>query len=187
MNYLTLVIIGLGLSFDSFAVSVTSGLSVPKIRFVQAARLALILATFQGLMPLMGWLLESSVKRLIEPVDHWIAFVLLAAIGGKMIIENLRPHENRVIKDPLKLKVAILLAFATSIDALAVGFSIALLVEKILPAVVIIGTITFLASMTGIFIGKKTGTRFNKYAEILGGTILFSLGLKILFEHLLAS
>lgn len=184
MDYPTIIILAIGLSFDSFAVSVTSGLSVPRIQFFQAVKFALILAVFQSLMPLIGMLLENSVRRLIAPIDHWIAFGLLGIIGAKMIIENLKPHETRQIKDPLKFKVAVFLAFATSIDALAVGFSVALLIEKIISAVFILGAITFIASMTGIFIGKKTGPAINKYAEILGGLILISIGLKILVEHL---
>ncbi|MCW0482502.1 manganese efflux pump MntP family protein [Gaoshiqia sediminis] len=187
MNYSTVIILAIGLSFDTFAVSVTSGLSLPAIRFFQAVKLALILAVFQAFMPLIGWLLESSVRRLIEPVDHWIAFGLLSLIGGKMIIENLLPHETKSIKDPLKFRTAVIMAFATSVDALAVGFSLALLLEKIIPAVIIIGAVTFLASMTGVLIGKKTGPRINKYAEILGGAILIFIGIKILFEHLMAS
>ena len=186
MNYYTIIIIALGLSFDSFAVSVTSGLSVPSIRFFQAVKLALILAVFQAAMPLIGWMLESSVRRLIEPIDHWVALGLLTLIGGKMIIENLKPHETKPIKDPLKFRTALLLAIATSLDALAVGFSMALLLEKIIPAVIVIGAVTFLASMTGVLIGKKTGPKINTFAEILGGIILISIGIKILYEHLLA-
>lgn len=186
MDYYTIIIIALGLSFDSFAVSVTSGLSVPSIRFFQAVKLALILAVFQAAMPLIGWMLESSVRRLIEPIDHWVALGLLTLIGGKMIIENLKPHETKPIKDPLKFRTALLLAIATSLDALAVGFSMALLLEKIIPAVIVIGAITFLASMTGVLIGKKTGPKINKFAEILGGIILISIGIKILYEHLFA-
>ncbi|WP_423130459.1 manganese efflux pump MntP [Gaoshiqia sp. Z1-71] len=187
MNYATVFIIALGLSFDSFAVSVTSGLSLPRIRFFQAVRLAIILAVFQALMPLIGWLLESSVRHLIDPFDHWIGFGLLVVIGGRMIIENLFSKENREIRDPLNLKVAVVLAIATSIDALAVGFSMAILLDDIIPAVIVIGAVTFLASMTGVLIGKKTGPKINKYAEILGGVILVSIGLKILLEHLLAN
>ncbi len=184
MDYFTIFVIALGLSFDSFAVSITSGLSIPHISFFRAVRLALVFAFFQALMPLVGWLLESSVRSIIEPVDHWVAFGLLAVIGGKMIFENLRSHEERQIIDPLKLRTAIVLGFATSIDALAVGFSFSLLVEKIIVAVVLVGAVTFIASMTGIFIGKKTGSGINKYAEILGGVILISIGIKILIEHL---
>lgn len=184
MDYFTIIVLAIGLSFDSFAVSVCSGLSLPRIRFFQAVKLASVLAVFQAAMPLLGWLLESSVRRLVEPVDHWIAFGLLVIIGGKMIIENLGTAHNRIIKNPLHLKVMLMLALATSIDALAVGFSMALLTANIFIAISIIGFVTFLAAMTGILIGKKTGPRVNKYAEILGGIILIAIGLKILVEHL---
>jgi len=185
VNYFTIFILAIGLSFDSFAVSVTSGLNVPRIRFFEAARMAIILAIFQAAMPLIGWALGSSIKSLISPVDHWIAFALLTLVSGKMIVESLISDENEKIKDPLRLKVILLLAFATSIDALAVGFSFSIYLEKIFWAVFIIGSTTFIASMTGILIGKKTGPKINKYAEITGAVILFGIGCKILIEHLI--
>lgn len=187
MSYYAIIIIALGLSVDSFAVSVTSGLSMPKISFFQAIKLAFLLALFQAAMPFIGWLLESSLKRWIEPVDHWIAFGLLLVIGGKMIIENLRGHEEKKILDPMIFHVAVVLAIATSIDALGVGFSLALILDNIIPAIIIIGAITFIASMTGILVGKKTGPSVTRFAEIIGGLILISIGTIILFEHLQAS
>ncbi len=183
MELLTVFLLAVGLSFDSFAVSVCSGLNLPKIRFFQAAKIALFLAFFQASMPLIGWLLGNSIKSLIEPVDHWIAFGLLLLIGGKMIIESLAGSEEREIKNPLHLRVILLLSLATSIDALAVGFSFATLLDKILIAVLIIGSVTFIASMLGILLGKKTGPRINRYAEIFGGFILIFIGSKIVFEH----
>lgn len=185
MEILTVLFLAIGLSFDSFAVSVCSGLNLPQIRFLQAAKIAIFLALFQALMPLVGWLLGNSIKSLIEPVDHWIAFGLLSLIGGKMIIESFIDSEQREIKNPLHIKVILLLSLATSIDALAVGFSFATLLEKILIAVFIIGSVTFIASMLGILLGKKTGPKINKYAEIIGGLILFGIGAKIMIEHLL--
>ena len=186
VDYFTIFILAIGLSFDSFAVSVTSGLSVPHIRFFEAVKMAIILAAFQALMPLIGWLLGSSVKSLIAPFDHWIAFGLLTLVSGKMMVESFKAEEDETIKDPLHIKVILLLAFATSIDALAVGFSFSIYLEKIFLALFIIGAITFIASMTGIFIGKKTGPKVNKYAEIAGAIILFSIGCKILIlEHLI--
>jgi len=185
MDYITIFILAIGLSFDSFAVSVCSGLKVPHIRFFQAFKVAFILAVFQGLMPVIGWLLGNSMKSLIEPIDHWIAFGLLVLIGGKMIIESLASDGNRDIKNPLHIKVIVLLALATSIDALAVGFSFSFFLEKIFWAVFIIGSITFIVSMTGILVGKKTGPKVNKYAEIVGGIILIGIGCKILLEHLI--
>jgi putative Mn2+ efflux pump MntP len=124
------------------------------------------------------------MKSIIEPVDHWIAFGLLSLIGGKMIIESFTNPESREIKNPLHIRVILLLSLATSIDALAVGFSFATLLDKILIAVLIIGFITFIASMLGILLGKKTGPQVNRFAEITGGVILISIGIKILIEHL---
>lgn len=184
MEILTVILLAIGLSFDSFAVSVCSGLNLPHIRFFQAAKIAVFLALFQAGMPLIGWLLGNSMKTLIEPVDHWIAFGLLSLIGGKMIIESFINSESREIKNPLHIRVILLLSLATSIDALAVGFSFATMIEKILLAVFIIGLVTFIASMLGILLGKKTGPTFNRYAEIFGGLILIIIGSKILIEHI---
>jgi putative Mn2+ efflux pump MntP len=185
MEILTIFFLAVSLSFDSFAVSVCSGLNLPHIRFFQAAKIAVFLAFFQACMPLIGWLLGNSMKTLIEPVDHWIAFGLLSLIGGKMIIESFINSDSREIKNPLHIRVILLLSLATSIDALAVGFSFATLIEKILLPVIIIGIVTFIASMLGILLGKKTGPTFNRYAEILGGLILIIIGSKILIEHIL--
>jgi len=185
MYYLTITFLAVGLSVDSFAVSVTSGLSKPKIRFLQAAKLAFLLALFQAMMPVLGWLLGNGLKHFIEPVDHWIAFLILAFIGGKMLFENFRnADEEKQIIDPMIFRIALILAFATSIDAMAVGFSMATLMSQITPAMIIIGSITFIASMLGILIGKKTGPKVSKYAEITGALILISIGVKILIEHL---
>lgn len=185
MEILTVFFLAIGLSFDSFAVSVCSGLNLPQIRFFQATKIAIFLALFQALMPLFGWLVGNSIKSLIEPVDHWIAFGLLGLIGGKMIIESFIDAEQREIKNPLHIRVILLLSLATSIDALAVGFSFATLLEKIVIAVLIIGSVTFIASMLGILLGKKTGPKINKYAEIIGGLILIIIGSKILIQHFL--
>ena len=184
MEFITVIFLALGLSFDSFAVSVCSGLNLPQIRFFQAVKVAIFLAVFQAAMPLIGWLVGNSMKELIEPVDHWIAFGLLGLIGGKMIIESFMDSEDREIKNPLHIRVILMLSLATSIDALAVGFGFATLLDKILIAVVIIGMVTFIASMLGILLGKKMGPRTRKYTEILGGFILISLGTKILIEHI---
>lgn len=184
MEIITIVFLAIGLSFDSFAVSVCSGLNLPHIRFFQATKIAIFLAVFQSFMPLLGWLVGNSMKSVIEPVDHWIAFGLLSLIGGKMIIESFVNSENREIKNPLHIRVILTLSLATSIDALAVGFSFATLLNKIVIAVVVIGSVTFIASMLGILLGKKTGPKINRYAEITGGLILIFIGLKILIEHI---
>lgn len=183
MELLTVFFLAIGLSFDSFAVSVCSGLNLPQIRFFQAAKIAFFLALFQGFMPLFGWLIGHSMKSYIEPVDHWIAFILLGIIGGKMIIESFMSFETRELKNPLDLKVILTLSIATSIDALAVGFSFSTMLEHILFAVLVIGSVTFIAAMSGILLGKKTGPKINKYAEFIGGLILIVLGTKILVEH----
>jgi putative Mn2+ efflux pump MntP len=184
MEILTVFLLAIGLSFDSFAVSVCSGLNLPHIRFFQAVKIAIFLAVFQASMPLIGWLVGNSMKSIIEPVDHWLAFGLLGLIGGKMIIESLIHTEQREIKNPLHIRVIIVLSLATSIDALAVGFSFATLLDKILIAVLIIGSVTFIASMLGILLGKKVGPKVSRYAEITGGAILILIGTKILLEHL---
>jgi len=187
MEIVTIFLLAIGLSFDSFAVSVCSGLNLPHIRFFQAVKIAIFLALFQAFMPLVGWLVGNSMKSLIEPVDHWIAFGLLSLIGGKMIIESFIDSEVREIKNPLNIRVILLLSLATSIDALAVGFSFATMLNKILIAVLIIGSVTFVASMLGILLGKKTGPKVTRYAEIIGGLILIFIGTRILILHIFAS
>lgn len=184
MEILTIIFLAIGLSFDSFAVSVCSGLNLPQIRFFQAAKMAIFLALFQAFMPLIGWIVGNSMKSLIEPVDHWIAFGLLSLIGGKMVIESFINSETREIKNPLHIKVILMLSLATSIDALAVGFSFAAFLDKILIAVFVIGLVTFIASMLGILLGKKTGPKLTRYAELMGGLILIIIGAKIMIEHL---
>jgi manganese efflux pump family protein len=184
MDFLTIFFVSIGLSFDSFAVSVCSGLSLPQIKFMQAAKIAFFMAVFQAVMPLIGWLVGNSMKSLIEPIDHWIAFGLLGLIGSKMLIESFSKPEEREIKNPLDLKVILMLSLATSIDALAIGFGFATLLSKILCAVLIIGSVTFIASMLGILLGKRTSSSINRYAEITGGLILIFIGVKILIEHL---
>jgi len=187
MELITVFLLAIGLSFDSFAVSVSSGLNLPQIRFFQAAKIAIFLALFQAMMPLIGWMVGNSIKSLIEPVDHWLAFGLLGLIGGKMIIESFLNSETREIKNPLNLWVILTLSIATSIDALAVGFSFSTFLNRIMVAVIIIGSVTFIASMLGILLGKKTGPKFNKYSEIAGGLILIFIGTKILIDHLISN
>jgi putative Mn2+ efflux pump MntP len=150
-------------------------------------KIAISLALFQAFMPMIGWLLGNSIKSLIEPVDHWIAFGLLGLIGGKMIIESFLSQESRDIKNPLQIRVILLLSLATSIDALAVGFSFATMWDKVFEALFIIGSVTFIASMLGILLGKKTGPKINRFTEVAGGVLLIGIGTKILIEHLFYS
>jgi len=184
MFYLTVLLIAIGLSFDSFAVSVTSGLLKKDIRFRMAARIAFSLAAFQTVMPVIGWLAGSGIKDYIKSYDHWVAFALLGMLGLKMIADSQKPAEVKKETDPLSFLYIIGISLATSIDALVVGFSFACLGLPIFSTVLIIGIITFIISMLGILAGKKTGERSGKKMEIIGGIILFCIGLKILIEHL---
>jgi len=184
MEFLTITLIALGLTGDTLAVSVSTGLTISKIKFQQALKIAIVLAIFQALMPLIGWFLGLQIKDLIKDFDHWIAFALLFAIGGKMIIESLKNDDSKKEFNPLKNSVLITIAIATSIDALIVGISFAFIETNIYLSVAIIGFLTFLVSMIGVLIGKKTGNHFGKKVEILGGVILIGIGIKILVQHL---
>lgn len=185
--FMELFLIGVGLSMDAFAVSICKGLAMEKVNKKQAVVIGLYFGGFQGLMPLLGWALGISFQQYITSIDHWVAFVLLAFIGGKMIVEAVRDEDVEEIgeKDlPLNHKELLLLAIATSIDALAVGISFAFLDIPILEAVIIIGCTTFVLSIIGVVVGNFFGTKYKKKAEIAGGIILLLIGLKILLEHL---
>jgi putative Mn2+ efflux pump MntP len=184
---ITFILIGIGLSFDSFAVSVSCGLMKREIRFKQAVVIAGSLAFFQAAFPVLGWLIGSTLKDLIAAVDHWIAFALLAFIGIKMIIEGAKKEGVLADFDPFKFSVLIGLSVATSIDALVVGLSFGFLSMPILFPVLIIGIVTFLASMLGMFFGKNIPAKRSRQSLILGGIILVSIGIKILVEHLFFS
>lgn len=179
-------LVGVGLSMDAFAVSVCKGLAMTKLNKRQMLVIGLYFGGFQALMPLLGWALGSSFARYIQAVDHWIAFLLLGFIGGKMVWETLHQRdEDIVIGDkPLDHKELFLLAVATSIDALAVGITFAFLDRAILPSIAIIGATTFVISILGVVIGNFFGLRFKRGAELFGGVILMVIGLKILLEHL---
>jgi len=183
MIFITIILIAIGLCFDSFAVSVSSGIAIQKIKFFDATKIAFSLALFQGGMPILGWLIGEKLKDYLNIYDHWIAFILLSILGLKMIFESLKKEEEQKCFNPLNFWVLIGMSIATSIDALVVGFSIAFIDLPILISGFIIGAVTFIASMLGILFGKKTGNRFGKKMEILGGLILIGLGLKILLEH----
>ena len=182
MGFLELFFIAVGLSMDAFAVSVCKGLSVSKLSAKHAALAGLYFGGFQFLMPLLGWLLGFRFESLIQSVDHWIAFILLALIGGNMIRESRAEAEEQ--NDDFGVRTMLLLAVATSIDALAVGISFAFLSVRILPAAALIGVTTFVLSAAGIYIGNVFGARGKSKAELAGGAILILIGLKILLEHL---
>ena len=176
MGLIELFLIAVGLSMDAFAVSVCKGLAMPKCTFKKAAIVGLWFGGFQALMPAIGYVLGASI-------DHWIAFVLLALIGGNMIHEALDNDEEEADAS-LDVKTMFLLAVATSIDALAIGITFAFLKVNIIPAVCFIGIVTFIISFAGVKIGNVFGVRYKNKAEIVGGVILILLGLKILLEHL---
>ena len=187
MDIITLVFIAIGLSVDSFAVSVSCGLVMCDITFRKATRIASSLAFFQALMPLIGWFIGKRIEQLVVSFDHWLAFGLLTLIGGKMILESLKNDEDKKPINPLDPKVLVMMSLATSIDALIVGVTFALSYKNLnlYLSTFIIGFTTFLFSMLGILFGKRTGVKFGKKMEVLGGVILFLIGLKILLEHVL--
>lgn len=183
MGLIELVLIAVGLSMDAFAVSVCKGLAMPKCTFKKAAIVGLWFGGFQALMPAIGYVLGAQFQEAIASIDHWIAFVLLALIGGNMIHEALDNDEEEADAS-LNVKTMFLLAVATSIDALAIGITFAFLKVNIIPAVCFIGIVTFIISFAGVKIGNVFGARYKNKAEIVGGIILILLGLKILLEHL---
>ena len=183
MGLIELILIAVGLSMDAFAVSVCKGLAMPKCTFKKAAIVGLWFGGFQALMPAIGYILGAQFQEAIASIDHWIAFVLLALIGGNMIHEALDNDEEEADAS-LDVKPMFLLAVATSIDALAIGITFAFLKVNIIPAVCFIGIVTFIISFAGVKIGNVFGARYKNKAEIVGGVILILLGLKILLEHL---
>ena len=195
MGYLELALIGVGLSMDAFAVSVCKGLSMRKVDKKYMFVLAVFFGGFQALMPALGWLLGSQFQSYITAIDHWIAFILLVLIGGKMILDVIKEKgENEEVcpDDSLRtnLREIFLLAIATSIDALAIGISFALLginnYTEILSPILIIGFVSFVMSLIGLYFGIKCGCGCARKlkAELWGGIILVAIGLKILIEHL---
>jgi putative Mn2+ efflux pump MntP len=187
MDYITILIIALSLSFDTFAVSVSYGVIRNGILFRQASWIALVLAVFQGGLTIAGYYLGSIISDALKAVDHWIALGLLSFLGVKMIIEGLKKSKYEETKDFSSTLVLLTIALGTSIDAFAVGISFALLDVKIWDAGIVISAVTFLASMAAIRIGKSAGKRLGNKVEIIGGLLLIAIGLKIFVEHMLAS
>lgn len=188
MGFIEFFLTGIGLSMDAFAVAICKGLGMRKVNYRQMLLIALFFGGFQALMPLLGWLLGRQFEQYITSVDHWIAFALLVLIGTNMLREARKGDDTTdaetVYDAPLPLGQLLLMAIATSIDALAVGISFAFLGVNIWLAIAIIGTTTFLISAAGVFIGNRFGNRYEKRATIAGGIILILLGVKILLEHL---
>ena len=193
MNFIALIFTAFALSMDAFAVSITKGMTIKNLKKSTALKMALAFGVFQGAMPLLGWALGISFESYIKSIDHWIAFILLGFIGFNMIkgFFDDRKEENAselefsatTDVDDLSNKEIIMLAVATSIDALAVGISFAFLNVSIIPAASIICIITFLVCVVGVFVGNKDGDIFNGYAELVGGIILILIGFNIFNEH----
>ena len=189
MEYLVeFLLLGVGLAMDAFAVSICKGLAMLKVNKKQAVVIALFFGGFQAIMPIVGWFLCKGFQNYIEAFDHWIAFALLAFIGAKMIVETLSEKEEDVVVEkmdpPLDMKEMLMLAIATSVDALAVGISLAALDRPIVESATIIGVVTFIISIVGVYIGNFFGNRYKKRAELAGGIILVLIGVKILCEHM---
>ena len=180
MSILELFILAVGLSMDAFAVSVCKGLSLGKIKPKHMCIAGAWFGGFQALMPLIGYFLGSFFAEMIEKYDHWVAFVLLAIIGGNMIKESFGKDEK--VDSSMDVKSMLLLAIATSIDALAVGVTFAFLQVQIVPAVSFIGVITFIFSAVGVKIGSLFGAKYKSKAELFGGIVLVLIGIKILLE-----
>ena len=187
MTLVEIFLVGVGLSMDAFAVAICKGLAMPRVNRKRTLLIGLYFGVFQAVMPLTGWLLGSQFDRRVTNMAPWIAFVLLAWIGGSMIRESLSKKEEEEKPEPAELRhrELLMLAIATSIDALAVGvsFSMVELTVPIYAAAALIGCTTFAISVAGVFVGNLFGARYKNRAEFVGGAILILIGLKILLEH----
>jgi len=184
MGLVELFLIAVGLSMDAFAVAVCKGLGMRRLDMKRGALVALFFGGFQGLMPLIGWILGKQFEQYIVSIDHWIAFILLGYIGGKMIWDAFHDDDCQCCEEVFSIRELFIMAVATSIEALAVGITFAFLRVKIGPAVLFIGGITFMLSLLGVWIGHKFGVKYKNKATFAGGAILCLIGLKILLEHL---
>ena len=183
MGVLEIVLISIGLAMDAFAVSICKGLSMKKMSWKKAVIVALYFGIFQGLMPVIGYLLGTSFESFVTKIDHWIAFGLLTLIGINMLKEAFS-NEAESCNDNVDFKTMVVLAIATSIDALAIGITFAFLQVNIVLASLMIGVITFVICIIGVKIGNKFGDKYERKAETVGGLILIIMGIKILLEHL---
>ena len=187
MSVIEIALLGVSLAMDAFAVSITTGITLKDLRWKHALKVGLFFGGFQFLMPLIGYLAGSTFVRYIESVDHWIAFGLLAFLGLKTILEAVREKDEECVEKTesvLDIKELFLMAIATSIDALAVGITFAFLQVRILEASGIIGIVTFIICVFGVFVGNIFGSRFKKKAAVAGGVILILIGARILLDHL---
>ncbi len=187
MSFIEIILLAIGLSMDSLAVSVTNGILIKNLKFSNVFRISSILALFQAGMTLIGFLAGMSFRKYITEFDHWVAFILLIYLGGKMIYESFKPEEEKHF-NPNSLKVTLALSVATSIDALAVGISFSCIGYRVLAdiwqPVTIIGLVSLVLAFAGFMIGIFAGKRFHFPVERLGGILLIGIGLKILYTHL---
>lgn len=194
MDFITLLLFAIGLCFDSFAVSLSCGMSCSACSRRRLFRFALVLGLCQGVTPLIGWAVAINFRSVIESCDHWIAFILLLLLGGKMIWESFRGGDEQIKGDPFSLGRNIVLGIATSIDALVAGVAMAMLPLTIIPsdsqllnmlaAVFVIVLVTLVSSYTGLFLGRRSRGRLGSRAELIGGLILILIGVKVFVEHL---
>jgi len=188
MNLITIIVIAVGLAMDAFAVSIATGATYKKSGNSHAFKMAFAFGGFQAIMPVVGWLAGLTLREFIRDYDHWVAFILLAFIGSKMIYESFKIKHAQKQTDTLSAAMLLVLALATSIDALAVGITFSfLLAGSLAIAITIIGLITFVLSYAGFFLGKSFGHFFETGIEAVGGLILLAVGTKILLEHLFFS
>lgn len=183
MGIVEIILLSIGLGMDAFAVAVCKGISMKKMNWKKACIIGLYFGGFQALMPVLGYFLGETFENVITNIDHWIAFILLGIIGGNMIKDSFSKECDN-FDDDVSFKTMIILAIATSIDALAVGITFAFLKVNLVLAISFIGIITFILSLIGTKVGNRFGNKYEKKAEIVGGIILVLLGIKILFEHL---
>lgn len=184
-DILSILLIAFGLAADCFAVAISSSIAMKNVSLIQILRASLSFGIFQALMPLLGWLAGRTVVDLVSGFDHWIAFALLAVIGGRMIWESIHSNNDCEKKDITKGILLLTLSVATSIDAFAIGLTFAFLEVNIVLASATIGVITFIISILGFLIGRKAGKLIGKQAEIVGGIVLIGIGLRVLLTHIL--
>jgi len=179
----TTLLIAVALAMDSFSVSIANGLATKKIKTTNAIKIAIFFGFFQAIMPIIGWYAGTYILDLISQFDHWVAFILLAVIGSRMIYESIREDSNRIVSS-LSIKVLLVLSIATSIDALAVGLSLYILNISIITLATLTGIVTFSLSFFGVYLGGRFGCILKNRVEAAGGIILLIIGLRILLEHL---
>ena len=185
MSWIEILLLAGGLAMDAMAVSIAGGFALRPFRVRKALKIALFYGVAQAVMPMLGWLAGRTLAGIIAAFDHWVAFGLLVAIGLKMLIESFRGCESKFAGgDPAGSRVLLPLAFATSLDALTVGFSLCILGQPLVVPALVIGLVTFCLCFAGVCIGWKLGHLFERKVEALGGLILIGIGVKILFEHI---